>query len=286
MQMEQLERRLGMLSALPISFLLLISFVMPLLLVAGFAVMPQKVFELAHLPDFSSFAVIWEQGYYKSLLRSLGLAFLTTAILFVVCWPLAYGMAKVFGRFTLVITIMVVLILFVSENIRLFGWSLSLMKGGLLEGYLRAWFGLSFETPLYDWPVIVFGMCYVYFPFMLFPLAQGIALVPDDARLAASDLGAGPVRILFAIEMPLAAPGIMVGSLLTFVLSAGAVAEAKLLGGRSLIVLTDDVESSFTFGQNWPLGSALSLMLIVVVAALALIPISRIDLDAIMGRKK
>ena len=284
--MERLERRLGLLSALPIGLLLLLSFVMPLLLVAGFAMMPQKVFELAHLPDFSSFAVIWEQGYYNSLLRSLGLAFLTTAILFVICWPLAYGMAKVFGRFTLVITILVVLILFVSENIRLFGWSLSLMKGGLLEGYLRSWFGFTFESPLYDWPVIVFGMCYVYFPFMLFPLAQGISLVPDDARLAASDLGASPLRILFEIEMPLAAPGIMVGCLLTFVLSAGAVAEAKLLGGRSVIVLTDDVESAFTFGQNWPLGSALSLMLIVIVALLALVPISRIDLDAIMGRKR
>jgi spermidine/putrescine transport system permease protein len=284
--MERLERRLGLLAALPIGLLLLLSFVMPLLLVAGFAMMPQKVFELAHLPDFSSFAVIWEQGYYKSLLRSLGLAFLTTAILFVVCWPLAYGMAKVFGRFTLVITILVVLILFVSENIRLFGWSLSLMKGGLLEGYMRSWFGFGFESPLYDWPVIVFGMCYVYFPFMLFPLAQGISLVPDDARLAASDLGASPARILFEIEMPLAAPGIMVGCLLTFVLSAGAVAEAKLLGGRSVIVLTDDVESAFTFGQNWPLGSALSLMLIVIVALLALVPISRIDLDAIMGRKR
>ncbi len=284
--MERLERRLGLLSALPIGILLLLSFVMPLLVVAGFAVMPQKVFELAHMPDFSSFAVIVEQGYYKSLLRSLGLAFLTTAILFVVAWPLAYGMAKVFGRFTLVITILVVLILFVSENVRLFGWNLSLMKGGLLEGHLRAWFGLSFESPLYDWPVIVFGMAYVYFPFMLFPLAQGISLVPDDARLAASDLGAGPWRILFEIEMPLAAPGIMVGCLLTFVLSAGAVAEAKLLGGRSVIVLTDDVESAFTFGQNWPLGSALSLSLIVIVAALALVPISRIDLDAIMGRKR
>lgn len=283
--MERLERRLGLLSALPIGLLLLLSFVTPLLLVAGFAVMPQKVFELAHMPDFSSFAVIWEQGYYKSLLRSLGLAFLTTAILFVVCWPLAYGMAKVFGRFTLVITIMVVLILFVSENIRLFGWSLSLMKGGLLEGYMRSWFGFGFESPLYNWPVIVFGMCYVYFPFMLFPLAQGISLVPDDARLAALDLGASPARILFEIEMPLAAPGIMVGCLLTFVLSAGAVAEAKLLGGRSVIVLTDDVESAFTFGQNWPLGSALSLMLIVIVGLLALVPISRIDLDAIMGRK-
>ncbi len=284
--MERLERRLGFLSALPIGILLLLSFAMPLFVVAGFAIMPQKVFDLAHMPDFSSFAVIWEQGYYKSLLRSLGLAFLTTGILFVVSWPLAYGMAKVFGRFTLIITILVVLILFVSENIRLFGWNLSLMKGGLIEGYLRSWFGVTFESPLYNWPVIVFGMCYVYFPFMLFPLVQGISLVPDDVRLAASDLGAGSWRILLEIEMPLAAPGIMVGCLLTFVLSAGAVAEAKLLGGRSVIVLTDDVESAFTYGQNWPLGSALSLSLIVVVAVVSMVPISRINLDAMMGRKQ
>lgn len=284
--MERLENRLGFLSALPVSLLLLVSFIMPMFVIAGFSVMPQKVFELAHIPDFSSFAVIWEQGYYKSLLRSLGLAFATTVILFVVSWPLAYGMAKVFGRFTLVITIFVVLILFVSENIRLFGWYLSLMKGGMVEGYIRSWLGVGFDSPLNTWPVIVFGMSYVYFPFMLFPLAQGIAMVPDDARLAAMDLGAGWWRVLFAIEIPLAAPGIMVGSLLTFVLSAGAVAEAKLLGGRTVVVLTDDVESAFTYAQNWPLGSALSLSLIVIVAVLVMVPISRVDLDAIMGRRK
>lgn len=284
--MERLERRLGFLTGLPVTLLLLVSFVMPLFVVAGFAIMPQKVFELAHMPDFSSFAVIWEQGYYKSLFRSLGLAFATTAVLFAVCWPLAYAMAKVFGRFTVIVTVLVVLLLFVSENIRLFGWFLSLMKGGLLDGYLRHWFGVSFESPLYSWPVIIFGMAYVYFPFMLFPLMQGIALVPDDARLAALDLGAGPLRVMFEIEMPLAAPGIMVGCLLTFVLSAGAVAEAKLLGGRSVVVLTDDVESAFTYAQNWPLGSALSLMLIAIVAVIVLVPLSRIDLDAMMGRRK
>lgn len=284
--MERLERRLGFLTGLPVALLLLVSFVMPLFVVAGFAIMPQKVFELTHMPDFSSFAVIWEQGYYKSLFRSLGLAFATTAVLFAVCWPLAYAMAKVFGRFTVIVTVLVVLLLFVSENIRLFGWFLSLMKGGLLDGYLRHWFGVSFESPLYSWPVIIFGMAYVYFPFMLFPLMQGIALVPDDARLAALDLGAGPLRVMFEIEMPLAAPGIMVGCLLTFVLSAGAVAEAKLLGGRSVVVLTDDVESAFTYAQNWPLGSALSLMLIAIVAVIVLVPLSRIDLDAMMGRRK
>lgn len=284
--MEKLEQRLGFLTGLPIILLLLVSFIMPLFVVAGFSIMPQKVFELAHMPDFSAFAVIWEQGYYKSLFRSLGLAFLTTAILFVVSWPLAYAMAKVFGRFTLVITVLVVLLLFVSENIRLFGWFLSLMKGGLLEGYMRHWFGVSFESPLYNWPVIIFGMAYVYFPFMLFPLIQGIALVPNDARLAAMDLGSSRTRIMFEIEMPLAAPGILVGCLLTFVLSAGAVAEAKLLGGRAVVVLTDDVESAFTYAQNWPLGSALSLMLIVISAIIVLVPLSRINLDVMMGRRK
>lgn len=284
--MERLERRLGFLTGLPVALLLLVSFVMPLFVVAGFAIMPQKVFELAHMPDFSSFAVIWEQRYYKSLFHSLGLAFATTAVLFAVCWPLAYAMAKIFGRFTVIVTVLVVLLLFVSENIRLFGWFLSLMKGGLLDGYLRHWFGASFESPLYSWPVIIFGMAYVYFPFMLFPLMQGIALVPDDMRLAALDLGANPLRVMFEIEMPLAAPGIMVGCLLTFVLSAGAVAEAKLLGGRSVVVLTDDVESAFTYAQNWPLGSALSLMLIAIVAVIVLVPLSRIDLDAMMGRRK
>ena len=176
--MERLERHLGLLTALPIGLLLLVSFIMPMLVIAGFAVMPQKVFELAHMPDFSSFAVIWEQGYYKSLLRSLGLAFLTTVILFAVCWPLAYGMAKVFGRFTLVITVLVVLLLFVSENIRLFGWNLTLMKGGLLEGHLRAWTGLSFESPLYTWPVIVFGMATSISRSCCFPWRRGSRWCP------------------------------------------------------------------------------------------------------------
>jgi len=121
---------------------------------------------------------------------------------------------------------------------------------------------------------------------MLFPLAQGISMVPDDARQAASDLGASKWRVLMEIDLPLAAPGIMVGSLLCFVLSAGALAEAKLLGGRSVIVIADDIESAFTYGQDWPLGSALSMVLILIIGSLAIFAISRIDLDAIMGRKR
>ena len=284
--MQRIDRRLGYLSALPLIFVLTLSFVAPLLVVMGFSVMPQKVFDLGYIPDFSAYFFIFKQGYYKSLLWSLGMSLASTVILFVICWPLAFGMSKVFGRFTLVITIAVVMSLFVSENIRLFGWVLTLMKGGLIEGSLRAWTGIGFEGVLYNVPIIVMGLVYVYFPFMLFPLAQGIAMVPDDARQAAADLGASRARILWEIDLPLAAPGIMVGSLLSFVLAAGALAESKLLGGQTVIVIADEVEPAFTYGQNWPLGSALSMILILIIGGMVILGIARIDLDAIMGRTR
>ncbi|MEM9726465.1 MAG: ABC transporter permease [Pseudomonadota bacterium] len=284
--MERTDRRLGLLAALPISVTLALAFVAPLLVVAAFSTMPPKVFDLAHLPDFSAYADVVSQGYWKSLTWSLVMAALSTIALFLICWPLAFGMAKVFRSFTLVITVAVVLSLLVSENIRLFGWVLTLMKGGMIEGHLRAWTGLSFEGLLYNEAVIVFGLVYVYLPFMLFPLAQGIAMVPDDARQAAADLGASRWRILREIELPLAMPGVVVGALLSFVLAAGALAEAKLLGGQAVIVMADEIESAFTFGQNWPLGSALSMTLIMLLGALAIFGVSRVDLDAIMGRKR
>ncbi|MFC0269821.1 ABC transporter permease [Kushneria aurantia] len=283
--MQRLERRLGSLYALPMIGLLAISFLAPLLIVAVFSIMPERAFSLWNVPDFSAYLVLFQQGYWQSLLWSLGMALAATAILFVLCWPLAYGMAKVFRRFTLVLTLGVVLSLFVSENIRLFGWVLTLMKGGMLEGYLRHWTGSGFESPLYDVPIIIFGLIYVYLPFMLFPLAQGIAMIPDDLSQAAHDLGAGRSRIFREIELPLAAPGIVVGSLLTFVLAAGAIAESRLLGGQAVIVIADDVETAFTYNQNWPLGSALAVMLVMIIGAIAFYGVKRVDLDAIMGRR-
>ena len=284
--MESLNKKLGFFSALPLSVLLILSFLGPLVVVALYSTMPSKVFSLAHIPDFSSYGLFFEQGYHKSFIWSLGMALCSTVILFFICWPLAYGMAKVFGNFTIILTIAVVMSLFVSENIRLFGWVLTLMKGGLIEGHFRAIFGFGFSSPLYNAGIIIFGLVYVYLPFMLFPLAQGIAMVPDDARQAAADLGATKWQILRMIEIPLAAPGIMVGSLLSFVLAAGAMSESKILGGQSVIVIADDIETAFTFGQNWPLGASLSMVLIAIISALAIYGISKINLDEILGKRR
>lgn len=284
--MQGRERRLGLLYSAPVTVFLGLSFLAPIFLVAAFSIMPPKVFSLLNVPDFSAYGEFLAQGYWRSVLWSLGMAMAATVILFIICWPLAFAMAKVFRGFTMVLTIGVVMTLFVSENIRLFGWVLTLMKGGLIDGYLRHWSGEGVEGLLYNAPVIVFGLVYVYLPFMLFPLAQGVSMVPDDARQAAYDLGATRWQILREVELPLAAPGIMVGSLLTFVLAAGAIAESKLLGGQVVVVIADEVETAFTYGQNWPLGAALAMVLIAIVGGVAIWGVAKADLDAMIGRRR
>lgn len=282
--MNRRENRMGFLTSMPIVVLLSFTFIAPLIAVFAFSTMPAKVFTLDHIPDFSAYVEFFQQGYWKSLAWSLSLAAIATFLLVIICWPLSYAMVRVFKRFTLVITVAVVMTLFVSENIRLFGWVITLMKGGMLEGYLRSWTGHGFDGLLYNVPIIVFGLVYIYLPFMLFPLAQGISMIPDDVRHAAADMGASRWQVFKEIELPLAAPGIVVGSLLTFVLAAGAVAESKLLGGQAVIVISDDVESAFTYGQNWPLGSALATVLILVISVLIVVTLKKVDLDKVMGK--
>ncbi len=278
------EQKLGWLNALPMLIMLGLSFMAPLIVIALFSIMPEKVFDLSHVPDFSAYVEIIRQGYWRSFLWAMGMAVVSTVILFLICWPLAFAMVRIFRGFTLAITVAVVITLFVSENIRLFGWALTLMKGGMIEGMWRAWTGTGFDGLLYNVPIIIFGLVYVYLPFMLFPLVQGIAMVPEDARHAAADLGASRWQVFTEIDLPLAGPGILVGGLLSFVLATGAVAESKLLGGQAVIVISDDVETAFTYGQNWPLGSALAMVLILVIASLAIFALSKMDLDRILGR--
>jgi spermidine/putrescine transport system permease protein len=128
-------------------------------------------------------------------------------------------------------------------------------------------------------------MVYVYLPFMLFPMTLGVAMVPTDTRDAAYDLGASRWQVFREVDLPLSMPGIMIGSLLTFVLAVGAIAEAKVLGGQRIIPITHDIEIAFTYSQNWPLGAALSVLLMLVVGTLVLIVLRRFDLDAILGRR-
>ena len=87
------------------------------------------------------------------------------------------------------------------------------------------------------------------------------------------------------MELPLSMPGIMIGGILTFVLSLGSLAESKILGGQAVIMIADDIESAFTCAQNWPKGAVLSMLLIGLSGFIVFMLLRRIDLDRIIGRR-
>lgn len=271
--------------ALPVLLFLLVGFATPLLAVIGYSFVPARSFTLWQSWSFGNYIEIFNSTSYLSFLWSLGLAAATVVILAMICYPIAYGLARVFGKYATLVTLLFTIPLFVSENVRLYGWVLFFIKNGVLLGTLKAWFGVEPDSWLFTNSIIVFGMVYVYLPFMLFPMTLGVSMVPDQTRDAAFDLGATRWQVFREVELPLSMPGIMIGFLLSFVLAVGAIAEAKVLGGQQIIPISHDIEIAFTYAQNWPLGAALSVLLMLVVGTLVLIVLRRFDLDAILGRR-
>ena len=184
----------------------------------------------------------------------------------------------------MVLTLLFTIPLFVSENVRLYGWVLFLIKNGVLLGTLKSLFGIELSSMLFTLPAIILGMVYVYLPFMLFPMTasrwcrtkrgrQPTTLGPRAGRFSARSSCRLPCREL-SLDL-----------LLTFVLAVGAIAEAKVMGGQRIIPIVHDIEIAFTYAQNWPLGSALAVLLMFVVAFLVILVLRRFDLDQIMGKR-
>jgi spermidine/putrescine transport system permease protein len=276
----------GARTALPFLALFAVGFVAPLVAVVAFSFMPARTFSIWQPPTFANYVTIFQSTSYISFLWSLGLGALIVVLLAIICYPVAYGLNRVFGRWSMALTLIFVIPLFVSENVRLYGWVLFLIKNGILLGTLKTYFGYEPDSILFTLPAIVLGMAYVYLPYMLFPMSLGVAMVPNEVREAAFDLGASRWQVFREVELPLSMPGIMIGFLLTFVLAVGAIAEAKVLGGQKVIPITHDIEIAFTYAQNWPLGAALAVLLMLVVGALVLLVLRRFDLDAVLGRRR
>ncbi len=175
----------GTRAALPVLLFLLAGFAAPLLAVMWFSVMPPRTFAFDAAPELTNYATVFEGTNYISFLWSLGLASLVVVLLAFICYPIAYGLVRVFGRWSMLLTLLFTIPLFVSENIRLYGWVLFFIKNGVLLGTLKSLFGLEIESLLFTLPAIIFGMVYVHLPFMLFPMTLGISMVPQDTRDAA-----------------------------------------------------------------------------------------------------
>jgi spermidine/putrescine transport system permease protein len=280
-----MNRGAGWLAAAPVVLLLTVGFVTPILYVAALSLMPERTFSLSGRPSLANYATALGEGYWQPLAWSLLGAALATVITALVAWPTAKALIRLGGRWGTVAGILIALPVFISESVRLFGLSMFLMPGGgILAGSLNALFGVNPGSILNTREAALLGLVYIHFPFMLFPLMLGLRLVPQDQVEAARDLGASGWQVFREIEAPLAAPGAAIGAMLVFVLALGANAEAAILGGRAVVVAAQAIEQRFNYAQDWPLGSALTILVILITMAIVLPLMRRIDLDRLIRR--
>ncbi|MDK3019240.1 ABC transporter permease [Pseudodonghicola flavimaris] len=205
-------------------------------------------------------------------LRSLRLAAMTVVTSLIVSYPAAFWISRMRpGRRDFAI-FLVTLPFFVSLIVRLFAWVLILRPTGFLNQGLMA-VGLT-SAPvefLYTDFAVILGMTYVFIPFMFLPLYSAIEKL-DLAQLEASaDLGATRLQTFRKVVLPATMPGIVAGSIITFIPALGNFIVPSVLGGAKVLMIGNLIEQQFLSARNWPFGSALAMLVMTVVLVLLLL---------------
>jgi len=214
-----------------------------------------------------SFEPLFDDLQRNTFIRTILTSFVITFLALVVCYPIAYYLAKVATHKWLSILMLGLLVPFwVNEVLRAYAWRTLMAKTGLLNQLVT---GLGFEPieffnyelPVLDANIALFvGLIYSYILFMVFPMFNAMESLDRNQVEAARDLGASWTRVHRKIVIPHAKPGIASGCIVTFMLVAGSYIVPVLLGGRSSFWFTQAIESQFSV-LNWNGGSAYALVL-------------------------
>lgn len=240
--------------ALPLCYVLLISFCTT---------------DASHNIVFSftleNYGKLFDPLYLSIYGNSLWIAFLTTAVCILTAYPFAYTMANARPLKKTLMMLLLMLPFWTNSLIRIYGWRTILGASGVLNSALMG-LGLVQEPVeiLFTQPAIVLGMVYTLFPFMVLPIHTSIDKLDRTLLEAASDLGAKRRRAFIHITLPLTIPGIFAGTIMVFIPTLGFFFIADLMGGGKQQLIGNLIERQFKEAYNWPLGAALSIILIVL----------------------
>jgi putative spermidine/putrescine transport system permease protein len=201
--------------------------------------------------------------YYASVLtRTVRVAFITTVTCLLLGFPLAYVLARTRTRFKNILVMLIVLPLFVGNAVRAAGWMVAFSNKGLINASLMGAGAITqpLEIMFTEFAVIV-GIVAVNLPFMVLTLQSVVEGIDRSAEEAAFNLGATPWQMARRVLFPLAMPGILAGTILTFILAMNAYATPVLLGGPRFQMMGPLVYGQFVQQNNWPFGSAIAFIL-------------------------
>jgi len=269
MNQDNLFRRF---SILTIWIWLAIFALVPNVLVLLTSLLEQGDSELLRLQlSLDSYLALFDTIYVKIFARSFALAGICTILCLLLGYPFAYALARSPEQYKGFLLLLVIIPFWTSSLIRSYAIIAILKTHGLLNKALL-WIGVI-DQPLhlmYTSTAVMVGLVYSLLPFMILPLYANIEKLDSRLLDAAHDLGASKFQTFFRIILPLTLPGIMAGSMLVLLPAMSMFYIPDLLGGAKNLLLGNMIQNQFLAARNWPMGSAVSIALTVLMGLMLL----------------
>jgi spermidine/putrescine transport system permease protein len=208
----------------------------------------------------SNYARSFDPLYLTIMWKSIWISALATALCLATAYPIAFGICFAPPKWKPYLLLLIILPFWINLLIRTY----ALIAVFRTQGYLNltlGWVGLGPFEMLYNDGAVIFGLVYVYMPFMVLPLYATIERLDKSFLEASLDLGASQFTTFLKVTVPLTMPGIISGVLLVFIPCLGSFLTPDLLGGANAIMIGNVIERQFKAANDWPFGSALSFLL-------------------------
>ncbi len=269
----------------PVTIWLGLFFLVPLLLILAYSFGTSGVYggiTLGFNPG--NYLKVFDPLYLEIIVRTLVIAALNTLLCLALGYPLAYFIVFKGRRWRNALILLVMVPFWTSLLIRAYAWVVILGGNGIANRTLQ-FLGIT-DAPLsliFTPQAVLMGMVYSYLPFMILPLYAALEKFDTRLKEAAQDLGASRWHTFWRVTFPLSMPGVIAGSILVFIPSAGEFVIPDLLGGSRTVMTGNLIRTQFLQARDWAFGSALSVMLAVLLLGAILFYIRKVGTDKLEG---
>lgn len=263
----------GYLLMSPTLLILTIGIVIPFVILVMLSLWTRQGFEFDTTLTLDNYRRIATEPIFTTLIgRSLWISAMATVATVLLCYPMAYFVAFHVHRNKMLWLILITLPFWTSYLLRVFAWKVILGYEGVINSALMSlgWIAAPLEFLLYSQEAVIITLAHAWAAFAILPLYVSLEKIDKSLLEAATDLGDGPVARFFRVTLPLSMPGIIAASFLIFIPTTGDYITPALLGGPDGLMIGNFIQVQFGPVNNWPMGAALSIVLMLWITAIAL----------------
>lgn len=229
----------------------------------------------------SNYTKVFNPIYMVVFLNSIKLALISTVICLFLGYPVAYIISKSKTKTRNILMLFLVIPMWMNFLLRTYAWMSILGKNGIINTIITT-LGFPGLDIMYTDAAVILGMIYNFLPFMIIPIYTVLIKIDTDVIKAAGDLGANKLAVFKRIILPLSLPGVMSGITMVFMPAVSTFVISQLLGGGQFMLIGNLIESEFTTVGDWYFGSALSILMMVIIL-ISMAVLTRFDKDDVKG---